>query len=57
MIGKIVLILSALAVARAQVPSLGFCPEYVPMANFNMEKVNMIRGSYLNLLIVPSKSK
>ncbi|XP_076663722.1 uncharacterized protein LOC143366491 [Andrena cerasifolii] len=38
MIGKIVLILSALAVARAQVPSLGFCPDYVPMANFNMEK-------------------
>lgn len=38
MIGKIVLILSALALARAQIPSLGFCPDYVPMANFDMSK-------------------
>lgn len=38
MIGKIVLILSALALARAQIPSLGFCPDYVPMANFDMTK-------------------
>ncbi|CAK9823936.1 Apolipoprotein D [Anthophora retusa] len=38
MIGKIVLILSALALANAQIPSLGFCPDYVPMANFDMTK-------------------
>ncbi|KOC60381.1 Apolipoprotein D [Habropoda laboriosa] len=38
MIGKIVFILSALALARAQIPSLGFCPDYVPMANFDMTK-------------------
>ncbi|OAD56248.1 Apolipoprotein D, partial [Eufriesea mexicana] len=38
MIGKIVLFLATLALARAQIPSLGFCPEYVPMANFNMSK-------------------
>ncbi|XP_076246977.1 apolipoprotein D-like [Calliopsis andreniformis] len=38
MIGKIVLVLSTLAVARAQVPSLGFCPDYVPMAEFDMAK-------------------
>ncbi|KZC05232.1 PREDICTED: apolipoprotein D-like [Dufourea novaeangliae] len=38
MIGKIVLLLSSLALATAQVPSLGFCPEYVPMANFDMSK-------------------
>ncbi|XP_012239549.1 apolipoprotein D-like [Bombus impatiens] len=38
MIGKIVLILSALALVRAQIPSLGFCPDYVPMANFDMSK-------------------
>ncbi|XP_071858048.1 apolipoprotein D-like [Bombus fervidus] len=38
MIGKIVLILSALALVRAQIPSLGFCPDYVPMANFDMTK-------------------
>ncbi|XP_076636216.1 apolipoprotein D-like [Colletes latitarsis] len=38
MIGKIVLVLSTLALARAQIPSLGFCPDYVPMANFDMNK-------------------
>ncbi|CAL7943778.1 unnamed protein product [Xylocopa violacea] len=38
MIGKIVFALSALALARAQIPSLGFCPDYVPMANFDMNK-------------------
>ncbi|XP_053978719.1 apolipoprotein D-like [Hylaeus volcanicus] len=38
MIGKIVLVLSALALARAQIPSLGFCPDYVPMANFDMNR-------------------
>ncbi|CAK9811019.1 Apolipoprotein D [Anthophora plagiata] len=38
MIGKIVLILSALALAKAQIPSLGFCPDYVPMANFDITK-------------------
>ncbi|XP_003699772.2 apolipoprotein D-like [Megachile rotundata] len=38
MIGKIVFILSALGLATAQIPSLGFCPDYVPMANFDMNK-------------------
>ncbi|XP_076659505.1 uncharacterized protein LOC143362889 [Halictus rubicundus] len=38
MIGKIVLLLTTLALANAQVPSLGFCPDYVPMANFDMSK-------------------
>ncbi|XP_034183403.2 apolipoprotein D [Osmia lignaria lignaria] len=38
MIGKIVIIISALALVRAQIPSLGFCPDYVPMANFDMTK-------------------
>lgn len=42
MIGKIVLVLSFLALAEAQIPSLGFCPEYVPMANFDMNKVRMV---------------
>lgn len=46
MIGKIVLFLSALALAGAQIPSLGFCPEYVPMANFDMTKVNAILYPY-----------
>lgn len=27
-----------MALAEAQIPSLGFCPEYVPMANFDMNK-------------------
>ncbi|KAL7286282.1 hypothetical protein TKK_0019458 [Trichogramma kaykai] len=32
-------ILATLAVsARAQIPSLGFCPEYLPMAGFDMER-------------------
>ncbi|XP_043516016.1 apolipoprotein D-like [Frieseomelitta varia] len=38
MFGKIVLILSALALVRGQIPSLGFCPDYIPMANFDMNK-------------------
>ena len=42
MFGKIVLILSALVLVKAQIPSLGFCPDYIPMANFDMNKVNMI---------------
>lgn len=47
MFGKIVLFLSALALAGAQIPSLGFCPEYVPMANFDMTKVNANPLSFL----------
>ena len=42
MFSKIVLTLSALALVRAQIPSLGFCPDYIPMANFDMNKVNTI---------------
>lgn len=38
MFGKIILTLSALAWASAQIPNLGFCPEYIPMANFDMER-------------------
>ncbi|XP_026672596.1 uncharacterized protein LOC108628862 [Ceratina calcarata] len=38
MIGKIILALSALALVRAQIPSLGFCPDYVPMANFDLNR-------------------
>ncbi|XP_012286567.1 apolipoprotein D isoform X4 [Orussus abietinus] len=38
MLTKIVLVLSALALARAQIPSLGWCPEYVPMADFDMNR-------------------
>ncbi|KAK9310659.1 hypothetical protein QLX08_000182 [Tetragonisca angustula] len=38
MFSKIVLTLSALALVRAQIPSLGFCPDYIPMANFDMNK-------------------
>ncbi|XP_072742448.1 apolipoprotein D-like [Anoplolepis gracilipes] len=38
MFGKIILTLSILAWASAQIPNLGFCPEYIPMANFDMER-------------------
>ncbi|XP_011882218.1 PREDICTED: apolipoprotein D-like [Vollenhovia emeryi] len=38
MFGKIILVLSVLAWASAQIPNLGFCPEYIPMANFNMQR-------------------
>ena len=37
----IALLLAALALtARAQIPSLGFCPEYLPMTGFDMERVS-----------------
>ncbi|XP_011639852.1 apolipoprotein D-like [Pogonomyrmex barbatus] len=38
MFAKIILTLSVLAWASAQIPNLGFCPEYIPMANFNMQR-------------------
>ncbi|TGZ47614.1 Apolipoprotein D [Temnothorax longispinosus] len=38
MFGKIILALSALAWASAQIPNIGFCPEYIPMANFNRQR-------------------
>ncbi|KAL6434291.1 hypothetical protein ACFW04_006017 [Cataglyphis niger] len=38
MFGKIILTFSVLAWASAQIPSLGFCPEYIPMANFDMQR-------------------
>ncbi|XP_011307795.1 apolipoprotein D [Fopius arisanus] len=38
MLKQFLLVLSALALAGAQVPSLGWCPEYVPMANFDIAK-------------------
>ncbi|XP_012536121.2 apolipoprotein D [Monomorium pharaonis] len=38
MFGKIILALSVLAWASAQIPNLGFCPEYIPMANFNRQR-------------------
>jgi len=42
MFGKIVLVLSVLAWASAQIPNFGFCPEYVPMTNFNMQRVSKL---------------
>ncbi|KAL2722666.1 apolipoprotein D-like [Vespula squamosa] len=39
MYGKVVLTLATiLALTNAQIPSLGWCPEYVPMANFDMNR-------------------
>ncbi|XP_047354012.1 apolipoprotein D-like [Vespa velutina] len=39
MYGKVVLTLATiLALTSAQIPSLGWCPEYVPMANFDMNR-------------------
>ncbi|KAG8037738.1 hypothetical protein G9C98_005949 [Cotesia typhae] len=38
MLKKILLVAFALTAVRAQVPSLGWCPEYVPMANFDIAK-------------------
>ncbi|EFN80482.1 Apolipoprotein D [Harpegnathos saltator] len=38
MFAKVVLALSLLACASAQIPNLGFCPEYVPMANFDLKR-------------------
>ena len=45
MFGKIILALSALAWASAQIPNLGFCPEYIPMANFNRQRVSNLNVS------------
>lgn len=45
MFGKIILVLSVLACASAQIPNLGFCPEYIPMSNFNMQRVS---NNYFN---------
>ena len=40
-LGRSALLVLALgAVARAQIPSLGWCPDYVPMADFNMDRVS-----------------
>ncbi|XP_014601794.1 PREDICTED: uncharacterized protein LOC106785667 [Polistes canadensis] len=39
MYGKVLLILTTtLAMTSAQIPTLGWCPEYVPMANFDMNR-------------------
>ncbi|KAH0567330.1 probable serine/threonine-protein kinase kinX [Cotesia glomerata] len=38
MLKKILLVAFALTAVRAQVPSLGWCPDYVPMANFDIGK-------------------
>lgn len=38
---KTALLVAALCgIAVAQIPSLGWCPDYVPMADFNMERVS-----------------
>lgn len=44
MYGKVVLttLATILALTSAQIPSLGWCPEYVPMANFDMNRVSRI---------------
>ncbi|KAI4494135.1 hypothetical protein M0802_009169 [Mischocyttarus mexicanus] len=39
MYGKVLLILATtLVMTSAQIPTLGWCPEYVPMANFDMNR-------------------
>ncbi|KAK2578717.1 hypothetical protein KPH14_007793 [Odynerus spinipes] len=38
MYGKVLFFLATVALASAQIPSLGWCPEYVPMANFDMNR-------------------
>ncbi|XP_046742734.1 DNA translocase FtsK 1-like [Diprion similis] len=38
MLKKIVLVFAALALAKAQIPNLGWCPDQVPMAGFNLPK-------------------
>ncbi|XP_015600997.1 apolipoprotein D [Cephus cinctus] len=38
MLGKIIFVVSALGLVGAQIPSLGWCPDYVPMANFDMNR-------------------
>ncbi|KAJ8923850.1 hypothetical protein NQ315_010432 [Exocentrus adspersus] len=35
---RVFLVLTVLALGKAQIPSLGFCPEYFPMANFDIER-------------------
>lgn len=52
MFEKIILLLSVLAWASAQIPNLGFCPEYIPMANFNMQRVSSLIISIVNLYIL-----
>ncbi|KAK0171216.1 hypothetical protein PV328_008967 [Microctonus aethiopoides] len=38
MLKIILLVISALALARAQLPAIGWCPDLVPMTDFNMTK-------------------
>ncbi|XP_023309873.1 apolipoprotein D-like [Anoplophora glabripennis] len=35
---RVYIFLALAAVGKAQIPSLGFCPEYLPMADFDMEQ-------------------
>lgn len=38
----------------AQVPSLGWCPDYVPMSDFNMERVrinNIVFHGFTEMII------
>ncbi|NP_001153453.1 apolipoprotein D-like precursor [Nasonia vitripennis] len=41
-IAKLLLIAALAITARAQIPSLGFCPEYLPMTGFDMERFSGI---------------
>jgi len=52
MFGKIILVLSVLAWTDAQIPNLGFCPEYIPMANFNLQRVSNLIISLFNLCVL-----
>ncbi|XP_046423466.1 calphotin-like [Neodiprion fabricii] len=38
MLKKIVLVFAALALAKAQIPNVGWCPDYLPMAGFDLSK-------------------
>lgn len=35
---RVHIFLAFVVASRAQIPSLGFCPEYLPMADFDMER-------------------
>lgn len=38
MMMRVCLFLCAFVLVKGQIPRLGFCPEYLPMAEFNMER-------------------
>lgn len=40
MLRTALLVVALCGVAMAQVPAFGWCPEYIPMPDFNMERVS-----------------